>query len=102
MLDEDMLMRTSTDLMLERYGVRIREKVRLSSNEALLSIVNSGVCASFVPSGITDLSSEETAFFSLREETPNRGVGVIYRKEQYLSDPIRQVIRIFEDLFDMA
>ena len=102
MLDEDMLMRTATDLILEQYQVQVREKIRLSSNEALLSIVKSGVCAAFVPSGITGLADPETAFFSIQEDTPSRIVGILYRKEQYLSEPMRELIRIFRFLCEKA
>lgn len=95
-LKEYMPMRTVTDKILEDNGIEINEKIEVSSNEALLSIVESGVCASFIPSGLTNTSNEKIAFFSIKQDTTLRDVAVIYRKEQYMSQPILDLIKIFK------
>ena len=96
MLDQYMPMRTVTDELLRRNRITVREKIELSSNEALLSIVDSGTCASFVPSGLTNRGRPGTAFFSIKQEAVLRDVGVIYRKQQYISKPIQDLIDIFK------
>lgn len=96
MLKEYMPMRSITDRILEENGVEINEKIEVSSNEALLSIVESGVCASFIPSGLTNTSNNKIAFFSIKQEINLRDVAVIYRKDQYMSQPIKDLIKIFK------
>lgn len=96
MLAPYMPMRTITDDMLSRFGVEVREKVQVSSNEALLSVVHSETCASFIPSGLTGFETEETAFFSIKQEVGVRSVAAIYRKDQYLSKPTMDLIKIFK------
>ncbi len=97
MLSEFMPMRNATDELLRRYGVAVRQKVEVSSNEALLSVVSSGVCASFVPSGLTGPGSDsgQTALFSLVQETAMRDVAVIWRRELVPTKPILDLIEIF-------
>ena len=97
-LSEYMPMRTVTDKMIENFDLKINEKAELSSNEALLSIVKSGVCASFIPSGLTDGKHEKIACFSIVQDVEFRDIAVIYRKEQYCSKPIRDLIEIFKSL----
>lgn len=97
-LRETMLVRSVTDRILDMYNVSVNKKIELSSNEALLSIVKSGVCASFIPSGLADCSSEEISFFSIRQEFDFRNIALIWRKDQYLSEPIRELIATFKAL----
>lgn len=98
MLSEYMPMREATDSLLNRNRACIREKIEVSSNEALLSIVDSGVCASLVPSGLTNQANLQTAFFSIKQEAAFRDIAVIYRKKQYLSKPIEDLIGMFKAL----
>ena len=95
-LKSGMPMRKLMDKMLLDYGVDINEKIEVSSNEALLSIVGSGVCASIVPSGLTNAANASIAFFSIKQESDIRSVAVIYRKDQYMSKPIKDIIKIFK------
>lgn len=95
-LNEFMLMRLVTDRILDKYNVKVHEKIELSSNEALLSVVKSGVCASLIPSGLADLSSDNITFFSIRQDFDFREVAVVWRKDQYLSKPAKELIRIFK------
>lgn len=95
-LKEYMPVRILTDKIFEDYGIRVNEKIEVSSNEALLSIVESGVCASLIPSGLTNTSNGNIAFFSIKQEINLRDVAVIYRKDQYISKPISELINIFK------
>ena len=95
-LREYMPIRTATDRILEENDVQINEKIEVSSNEALLSIVESGVCASFIPSGLTNTSNPNVAFFSIKQEINLRDIAVVYRKDQYMSQPILKLIEIFK------
>lgn len=95
-LKKYMPMRNLTDRILEDNNVQINAKVEVSSNEALLSIVESGVCASFIPSGLTNTSNDKVAFFSIKQNVELRDVAVVYRKEQYISKPISDLIEIFK------
>ena len=94
-LREYMPVRTVTDRILEENDVQINEKIEVSSNEALLSIVESGVCASFIPSGLTNISNPNVVFFSIEQEINLRDIAVVYRKDQYMSQPILKLIEIF-------
>lgn len=98
MLSEYMPMRAVTDQIVMRNKVIINEKVEVSSNEALLTIVDSGVCASFVPSGLTNQTNIQISFFSIKQENAFRDIAVIYRKQQYLSKPIQDLIGMFKAL----
>ncbi len=95
-LSENMQMRIVTDNILKTYGIEVNKKIELSSNEALLSIVNSGVCASLVPSGLIDGLSENIGVFSTKQHSESRDIGIIYRKDQYISKPIAELIKIFK------
>ncbi len=99
MLSPHMPMRKITDRLLKSHNITVEEKILVNSNEALLSIVDSGICASFVPSGLTNLISQNTALFSIKQETYIRDVSVIYRKSQFVSQPIKDIISIFKALF---
>lgn len=98
MLAEYMPMRSITDDILSRYDVSIHEKVQVSSNEALLSIVHSEICASFIPSGITGFETGDIGFFSIKQDAGIRSIAAIYRKDQYLSKPAHDFINIFKAL----
>lgn len=98
MLSESMPMRTVTDAMLKQYAVSVKEKIKVNSNETLLSVVESGVCAAFVPSGVTNRSNGSIAFFSIEQPTPSRDIAIVYRKQQYLSRPMQDLIGIFKGL----
>lgn len=97
-LADHMPMRQMTECLLTENNVHVREKVVVSSNEALLSIVESGVCASFIPAGVTNMINDRIAVFPIKQANVSRDIAVIYRKEQYLSKPIRDLIRILMDL----
>jgi DNA-binding transcriptional LysR family regulator len=98
MLRAGMPMRTVTDELLQRYGVEVKEKIEVSSNEALLSIVESGVCAAFIPSGLLSRENPDVAIFSIAQPAAFRDVAVIYRKHGYLSRPAQDIISILRGL----
>ena len=91
-----MPMRIVTEKLLDEYNIRVLDKIEVSSNEALLSIVGSGVCAAFVPSGVSNQADSKIAFFSIKQDVEFRDVAILYRKEQYLSKPMKKVIDIFK------
>lgn len=88
--------RIATDKLLKEFGIRIHEKIEVSSNEALLTVVQSGVCSSFIPSGLMDESKKDIACFSIKQDFKYHDVAVIRRKDQYLSKPISDLIQIFK------
>lgn len=97
-VSEFLQMHSVTNHLLEKYNISIQEKIILSSNEALLSVVNSGVCASFIPSGLVEGANENVAIFSIRQDFEFRNVAVIHRKDQYLSQPLLDLIQILKQI----
>ena len=91
-----MPMRVVTEKLLTDYNLNVLEKIEVSSNDALLSIVESGVCVAFVPSGVSNGTSASIAFFSIKQDVEFRDIAIIYRKEQYLSQPMKKIIEIFK------
>lgn len=83
-----------TEKALMKYNVTVNKKIEVNSIEALCSVVRAGVCASFVPSGVANPDSNDIRFFSLAQSIHLRDIAVIYRKNQYLSEPIVQLIKI--------
>ena len=98
MLNPNLIMRSETDKMLARYGISINEKIEVSSNEALISVVSSGMCAAFVSSGLTGTPSGDTAFYSIEQEVATRDIAIIYRKDQYVSKAFEDLCEIFKTL----
>ncbi len=95
---ETMRMYAVTQRVLKRYGVTVCPKIELSSVESLLSVVKSGVCAAFVPSGLAVSPADDVGFYSIRQDFDFRNVAALYRKDQYLSRPVRDLIDIFKAL----
>lgn len=82
--------------ILSENRITIHEKVEVSSNDALCSIVRSGVCAALISSGVADSDSEDVKYFSLKQNLKIRDIVAIYRKGQYLSKPAKDLIKIFK------
>lgn len=87
-----------TEKALTEFNVTVNKKIEVNSIEALCSVVRSEVCASFVPSGVANPDSNDIQFFSLAQDLHLRDIAVIYRKNQYLSEPIKQLIQILHHL----
>lgn len=95
-LSEYMPMRRITDDIVEKYDLDLKYKVEVSSNEALKTMVYSGICSSFVTSELTSFTQEDIAFFSIQQEIPVRKIGAIYLKNYYISKPISDLIQILK------
>ena len=67
--------------------------------ETQFAMVRAGIGAALVPSGISEFSNaEKVAFFSFIQSIPYRDMAVVYRKEQYLSQAVRDLIGVMVNL----
>ena len=90
-LAQSQLMQQKLEQLLETYGITVQAAVQCRSIEAQLAMVRAGLGLALVPSGIERFSppDEHVRYFSIRQETETRQVVVVYRKGQYLSQPVR-------------
>ena len=95
MLEERQLMQRQLRELCEKNGIRLKTAIECRSIETQFAMVRAGIGAALMPSGISMFcQTENVAFFSFIQSVPWRDVAVIYRKGQYLSRPIRDLIEI--------
>lgn len=99
-LGEYMPMRLRTDELCTKYNLNLETTLEVRSNEALISAVTSGIGAAIVPDCLShyDEDNKRIAFFSFEQEIPRREVVLAYRQDQYLSQPINDLIEIMQDI----
>ena len=97
-LSEHQLMQKELDRLLDEYEIPVRVEVECRSIEAQLAMVRAGLGVALVPSGIEHFSPQDefVTYYSIRQETETREVGVIYRKTQYLSEPVSEFKNILQ------
>lgn len=80
-------------------GFEIKNAVECRTIETQFAMVRSGIGAALVPSGISEFSNaEKVAFFSFVQSIPYRDMAVVYRKDQYLSKAVKDLIGIMVSL----
>lgn len=103
---EPFVMLADTQVM-QRQLVRICESANINVNKTMecrtietqFAMVRAGIGAALVPSGISEFSNaEKVEFFSFVQPIPYRDMAVIYRKGQYLSQPVKDLIDIMTHL----
>ena len=81
------------------FGFEVEIAARCMSIETQYSLVKAGAGLALLPSSIAKYSADTSvAFFSVRQEIPERDMAVIYRKNQYLSKAARALRDILVSL----
>lgn len=71
----------------KEYNFSVRTAVSCMSIETQFSMVKAGIGVALIPSSIAKYVDADTVdFYSIVQETPDRKMAVIYRKDQYLSE----------------
>ena len=80
-------------------GFSMENAVECRTIETQFAMVRAGIGAALVPSGLSQFSNAgEVAYYSFLQSIPYRDMAVIYRKEQYLSKAVQDLIRIMVSL----
>lgn len=99
-LGDFMPIKNRTDEICHNYGLTLNTTLEVRSNEALISAVTSGVGAAIVPDCLHhfDEDRKRIEFFSFKQEISKRELIIAYRKDQYLSQPIKDLINIMKTI----
>ncbi len=80
-------------------GFEVKNAVECRTIETQFAMVSAGIGAALIPSGISEFSNtEKVAFFSFVQPLPYRDMAVVYRKDQYLSRAVKDLIEIMVGL----
>lgn len=80
-------------------GVQVNTAVECRTIETQFAMVRAGIGAALVPSGVAHFSNaDQVSFFSFLQSVPCRDMAVVYRKEQYLSKAVKDLIAIMVGL----
>ena len=98
-LAENQAMQKVLDDICVDAGFQVRTVVECRTIETQFAMVRAGIGAALVPSGISYFSNaDKVTFFSLIQSVPYRDMAVIYRKGQYLSQAVKDLIQILATL----
>ena len=97
-LGDYMPMQLLTEEISEKYDLRLNTVLEVRSNDALISHVTSGIGAAIVPGVLShfDEKQDRVAFYSFKQDIPKRELIIAYRKDQYLSQPIKDLIGLMK------
>ena len=80
-------------------GFGVKTAIECRTVETQYAMVKAGIGAALIPSGIYQFSRDENvACFSFRQALPFRDMAVVYRKGQYLSKAVKELIGIMTTL----
>lgn len=75
--------------------ISVQKAMECRTIETQFAMVRAGIGVALVPSGISEFSNaEKVEFFSFVQPIPYRDMAVIYRKGQYLSQPVKDLLDI--------
>lgn len=96
-LNEEHPMQYELKRLCEKHHLHLTPTVVCTSLEALIEMVKMGMGYAFIPSCMAK-PTEGLRFYSLIEETDQREIVVMYRKKQYLSEPVLQLKELFKQI----
>lgn len=96
MLQEDHPMQKELDALAAEHGLTLRKKVECTSLQAALEMVKVGLGAALIPACLARPDSK-LHYFSIREEIHRREIYLIYRREQYFSEPLKDLLTIIRE-----
>lgn len=89
------------DEICANAGIEVKNAAECRTIETQFAMVRAGIGAALVPSGIAAFSNaERVAYFSFVQPISCRDIAVVYRKGQYLSKAVKDLIRIMVNLED--
>lgn len=93
MITKTQAMQKTLDNLCRDFNLRIWKAAVVKSLEAQISMVRAGVGVALVPTGIERCcSTDEVRFYSFAPQLPKREVVAVWRKDRYLSRPVRDLI----------
>ena len=93
-LNDEHPMQSELNRLCENNHIRITPTVVCTSLEALVEMVKEGMGYAFIPSCIATAATG-LKFYSIIEETRQREIVFVYRKDQYLSEPVLKLKELF-------
>ncbi len=94
-LNEEHPMQVELSQLCSKYYLSLTPTVVCTSLEALTEMVRVGMGFAFIPSCIAK-PNKGLRYYSLVEETNQREIVVMYRKTQYLSEPLLKLKDLFK------
>lgn len=96
-LGEKQLMQIRLNDLCNSTGISINKVAECVSIEAQLALVEAGIGAALLPSGILNkLNSSSFSIYSLAQANSSREIVVCYRRGQYLTSPMRKIIELMQ------
>lgn len=97
MLNEEHPMQSELHKLCVENNLQLSKTIECTSLETLLEMVKAGLGSAFIPSCLAkpDLNLE---CYSIIEETNKREIVLVYRKEQYISQAMKDLMTIIKDV----
>lgn len=96
MLNEEHPMQKELDALAADFGLTLRKKVECTSLQALLEMVRVGLGAALIPACLAR-NDPRLRFYSVREGIHQREIYLIYRRDQYFSEPMKDLTEIIRE-----
>lgn len=97
-LSQEQLMQSMLDAQCAVYGIHYRMAASCRSIEAQLAMVRAGLGMAMVPAGIDKFGDDGVKYYSIIQDLPLREIVVAFRKEQYLSKPMKDFIEVLKGI----
>lgn len=99
MLSDNQTMQSHLVKICNEANISLHKAMECRTIETQFAMVQAGIGAALVPSGISEFSNaDKVAFFSFVQPIPYRDMAVIYRKDQYLSQAVKDLVDIMINL----
>lgn len=98
-LTETQIMQRALEDLRVECNIDIRAAAVVKSLEAQIEMVRKGVGIALVPTGVCREEDDRVCYYSLIQDLPRRKVVAVYRKGQYLSSPVKDLIEVMKSLF---
>ena len=97
-LSDTQIMQKLLDDQCTKFGIQYKTAVVCRSIEAQLAMVKAGLGMALVPCGIDKFGDDGVRYYSIVQQLPLREIVVAYRKEQYLSKPMKDLIEVLKEI----
>ena len=97
-LSESQLMQKMLEDICMQYGISHKTYISCTSIGAQLAMVRAGLGVALVPSGTVRSKDEGIRYYSFKQKLPLREIVVAYRKEQYISKPMKAFVEVMKKL----
>jgi len=97
-LSDDQIMQRMLDDLCKKHGITYNTSIVCTSINAQIAMVREGLGVALVPSGIRNNTGKGIEYYSIKQELPLRKIVAAYRKGQYISKPIKDLIEVLKGL----